>query len=162
MLFTGHSEHSIDGKLRLAVPAKYRNLWVSARDGDAWYCLPWPTGHLRLYTESGFKQLAGEGGSSLLADEDREQWDATVFAFAERLELDSAGRLAIPARHLRLTGLKPESQVAVVGARDRLEVHDLAKWEAQSEADFKKLPELRRKLRGQAPTNPEHRTLGND
>lgn len=147
MLFSGQSEHTIDGKFRLAVPAKYRNQWDPARDGSAWYCLPWPTGHLRLYTESGFKSLALQERSSLLADEDREEWDSTLFGFAERVEIDSAGRLAVPQRHLRLTGLKPDAPVMIVGARDRLEVHDLPTWEQTSEDRFRSLPDLRRKLR---------------
>ena len=33
MLFTGTSEHTLDAKLRLAIPAKYRNQWNPERDG---------------------------------------------------------------------------------------------------------------------------------
>ena len=47
MLFTGHSEHTIDAKLRLAIPAKYRNNLTPERDGLAWFCVPWPGGVLR-------------------------------------------------------------------------------------------------------------------
>ena len=64
MLFTGYSEHSIDSKLRLAIPAKYRNQWDSVRDGNAWFCIPWPSGLLRLYTESQFNRLAEAMGAA--------------------------------------------------------------------------------------------------
>ncbi len=42
MHFTGYSEHTIDAKQRLAIPAKYRAQWDDKRDGTAWYGVPWP------------------------------------------------------------------------------------------------------------------------
>mgnify|MGYP000998081643 CR=1 FL=1 len=94
MLFTGHSEHSIDSKLRLAVPARYRNLWDPARDGGAWVCIPWPTGHLRLYTEATFSRMAEQGEMSLTPDETTAELETSLYGLAERLEMDSAEDLA--------------------------------------------------------------------
>ena len=54
LLFIGTSEHSIDPKQRLAIPAKYRNQWDANKDGTAWVVIPWPGGILRLYTEADF------------------------------------------------------------------------------------------------------------
>jgi len=142
VLFTGFSEHVIDGKFRLAVPAKYRNQWVAERDGGAWMCIPWPTGHLRLYTESTFGALAAHGGATLTPDADTAELEARLYGLAERLEMDSAGRLVLPRQHLDLIGLKAETQVAVVGARNRLEVHDLAGWKSSLADRFKSLPDL--------------------
>jgi len=56
VLFTGHSLNSIDAKHRLSIPAKVRAQWKEERDGAAWYCVPWPGGILRLYTEAAFTQ----------------------------------------------------------------------------------------------------------
>ncbi|MCW5764492.1 MAG: hypothetical protein KIT68_00785 [Phycisphaeraceae bacterium] len=140
VLFTGYSEHQIDPKQRLAIPAKYRNQWDPSRDGGAWYCVPWPDGHLRLYTESTFTELARRGETSLTPGQLEAELESTLFGFAERLEMDSAGRIALPKRHLELTGLK--SDVVVVGARVRLEVRDRAAWQKQSEDRFKQLPGL--------------------
>lgn len=139
MLFSGYSEHSIDSKLRLAIPAKYRNQWDSVRDGNAWYCIPWPTGLLRLYTESQFKRLAEAMGSTLLPDANTAELQAGYFGFAERLEMDSAGRVTLVRKHLELTGLG--SDVVVVGALDRLEVRGRQAWEAGQNDMFKRLQE---------------------
>lgn len=139
MLFTGVSEHTVDSKLRLAVPAKYRNQWDSVRDGSAWYCIPWPTGLLRLYTEGQFQKLAGAMGSTLLPDANTAELQAGYFGFAERLEMDSAGRVTLIKKHLELTGLG--SEVVIVGAQDRLEIRSRASWEADQREMFKRLQE---------------------
>lgn len=140
MLFTGYSEHTIDAKLRLAIPAKYRNQWSAERDGNAWVCIPWPTGHLRLYTENYFNTVGSSGRATLTPDRDTAELEARLFSLAERLEPDSAGRIVIPKHHLEWTGLK--TTVAVIGARDRLEVHDLDKWNAAAADGFRALPAL--------------------
>lgn len=142
MLFTGLSEHAIDPKARLAIPAKYRHQWDPVRDGAAWYCLPWPTGHLRLYTEATFKRLAEAEHSSLTPSALQAEIDTTLFANAERLEMDTQGRILIPRWHLEATGLRADQPVMVVGARDRLEVRDRAAWNAEAKARLQAMPDL--------------------
>lgn len=144
MLFTGHSEHSIDGKLRLAIPAKYRNQWDTARDGGAWYCIPWPTGNLRLYTEGRFKEMAEGGENTLTPAEEEAGLEAALYGFAERLEMDANGRITIPKSHMEWTGLKTD--VVIVGARNKLEVHDRDAWKSTERDRFQRLPELIAKL----------------
>jgi MraZ protein len=147
VLFTGSSNHIIDAKSRLAIPAKYRGQWDPVRDGAAWFCLPWPTGHLRLYTEGRFSALAQQQGhDSLVLDEDQAQLESDLFGFAERLEPDTAGRITLPKPLLDFVKLAPERDVVVVGARSRLEVHDRAAWEASAAKRFSALPDLIKRL----------------
>jgi MraZ protein len=141
VLFTGHSENTIDSKLRLAIPAKYRNQVNPETDGAAWYCVPWPGGILRVYTERGFEQLASRGESSLTPGEDEADLEAQLFGFAERLEADAQGRITVPKLHLELAGLT-SSDVVIVGARNRLEVRDRAAWQAGQAERFSALPSL--------------------
>lgn len=144
MLFVGNSEHSIDAKQRLAVPAKFRNGWDTQKDGTAWYCIPWPTGHLRLYTEGQFREMAEAQQSSLTPAEEEAGLDTTMYGLAERLEMDSTGRITIPKTHLEMTGIGTE--VVVVGARARLEIHDKGRWAATLGDRFKQLPDLINKI----------------
>lgn len=140
MLFLGYSEHTVDPKQRLAVPAKYRNQWSLERDGGAWVCIPWPTGHLRLYTENEFARLADRTESTLTPDHVTAELEANMYSLAERIEPDSAGRLTLPRKHIEYAALGAE--VAVVGARNRLEVHDLPRWKASEKERFESLPRL--------------------
>ena len=140
MLFTGQAEASIDQKERLAIPSKYRSQWQAARDGEAWMCVPWPGGVLRLYTENQFAALATQVRGTLAPDEDQAALDVTLFAAAERLEMDASGRIRVPKHHLELAGLGAE--VMVAGARDRLEIHNRATWKASERSRFDALPSL--------------------
>lgn len=134
VLFTGTSEHNIDPKLRLAIPAKYRNLWDQTRDGTAWYCVPWSNGQLRLFTEMMFQGLSDARAKTLAPKEEEAEFESMFYGAAERLEMDSAGRIAIPKSHLELTGLKTE--VVIVGVRTRLEVWDRAVWQEKVKVLF--------------------------
>ncbi len=141
MLFTGHSDHAIDSKLRLAIPAKYRNQLSPERDGAAWYCVP-EKGLLKLFTERTFEDLAGRMDSSLFPGQDQAELEANFFSLAERLEMDAQGRIPLPKRHLDLSGLEGSQEVVIVGARNRLEVRDRAAWSAGERERFARLPEL--------------------
>lgn len=140
MLFTGHAELTIDAKQRLAIPSKYRGQWNSERDGSAWYSVPWPDGSLRLYTEKRFEALAEQGEQSLTPGHDEAALESQLFGFAERIEMDSAGRITVPRSHLELAGLS--SEVVMVGARNRLEVRDRSKWNQSLGERFAQLPAL--------------------
>jgi len=140
VLFTGQSEHSIDSKGRLAIPAKYRSQWDPQRDGQAWYCVPWPGGILRLYTEARFSELATRQGETLTPAEDEADLEVELFGDAERLEMDKEGRITVPKSHLDLTGLKTD--VVIIGARNRLEVRDREAWMAGKRDRFAKIPTL--------------------
>lgn len=140
MLFTGHSEHTIDAKQRLAIPKKHRDRWDPERDGKGWYAVPWPTGVIRLYTENHFVELASQRQHSLTPNTDEAELEAELFGSAERLDMDSTWRIKIPREHLEDTGLGGE--VVIVGALNRLEVHDRAKWRQSRTERFRKLPEL--------------------
>ena len=141
MLFTGYSENSIDSKGRLAVPFRYRDLWNPERDGKAWYCLPCSKSFLRLYTENYFESIGQTTGKpTLLPDRDTADREALLFSSAARIEMDSAGRIMIPKKQLDITGLKNE--VAVIGAGNRVEIHDLARWNARMEDPARSLEAL--------------------
>lgn len=147
MLFTGLAEVIIDPKQRLAIPAKYRALADSA-----WRCLPWPEGCLRLYPDATFAALASRLPSSLIPDNDEAELQRSLFGLAERLEPDSVGRITIPKIQIDLISLGTE--VMVVGAGDRLEVMDRAKWKATLNDKFQNLPTLVARLQDKL-RNPE-------
>src|SRR5690606_341929 len=96
VLFTGHYEHSIDAKHRLAIPADIRARWNPVTDGAAFFAVPWVGGVIRLYTETDFHQRAGAAPLTLTPDEDEAELQATLFGLSRRLELDAAGRVRIP------------------------------------------------------------------
>lgn len=142
MLFTGHAELTIDAKSRLAIPSKFRGLLDASRDGSAWFCVPWPGGMLRLYTEARFVALAESTEQSLTPGQDEASLQSDLFGLTERIEMDSAGRITLPRAQMELTGLSPQTDVVVVGAGNRLEVHAKAAWLDGMKQRFSQLPAL--------------------
>ncbi|MBL0928158.1 MAG: hypothetical protein IBJ11_10990 [Phycisphaerales bacterium] len=148
VLFTGEYEHTIDAKGRLAIPADIRGQWDPAKDGGVWFSLPWiQKGErlVRLYTETGFGRLAAARQASLDLEDDEAELQTALFAYANRLEPDSAGRIRISDRTLRLINLPAE--VMIVGAGDHLQVRDRAAWLARDAERFASLPDLVARLR---------------
>jgi len=140
VLFTGQYEHVIDAKNRLAIPAEVRSRWQTKRDGEAWYAMPWPGNVLRLYSENRFEALAADMSLTLTPEEDEAALQVNLFGMARRLEMDSAGRIRLPDEVLTLSGLAGE--VVLVGAGDRLEVHDRNTWREGMKDRLARLPEL--------------------
>lgn len=140
MLYVGYSELVIDAKARLAVPARYRAQWDPSADGKHWVLVPWQRGLLRLYTETGFTQLAQEMRRSLTPSPERARLQAALFGFAEAVEMDAAGRIVIPKHQLERTGLSGE--VVMIGAGDRFEVRTKGAWKGDEEELFTSLPTL--------------------
>lgn len=135
MFFTGTYEHAIDAKGRLAIPSPFRQQWKTDVDGGAWFALPWVDETVRLYTETAFIRLAESVmPQTLLASEEEEQLQQQLFGRCARLEMDSAGRIRLPDSMIEECQLGKE--VALVGARDRLDVMNRERWTSKSRAGF--------------------------
>ncbi len=143
MLFTGHAECTIDPKQRLQVPAKFRAIFEAAGQA-AWYCVPWAGGVLRLYPEKTFQLLSGTAGQKLIPNADEAQLESDFFGLVEKLEPDSAGRVLISKWHVSETKLGMD--VVVIGAGNRLEIRDRAKWMETRSERFANLPALAERM----------------
>lgn len=82
-LFTGSTDITIDSKQRLAIPAKVRSQLDPEKD-KAWFCVPWPGGILRLYSESEFTSLAASWNRTLIPASDQAELEAELFGRADR------------------------------------------------------------------------------
>lgn len=151
MLFTGSTELNIDAKGRLSIPSRYRSQLTendtsgSQPSTPAWISLPWPDGSIRLYTEPTFEELASSWTDSLTLSENQAKLRRAIFASAERIEPDSAGRIRVPQKHLTLAGIG--SAVVVIGAGSMLEIRDRDTWLAEEQKRFNDLPALIEKTR---------------
>lgn len=142
--FLGYAEAVIDDKLRLTIASKFKKALDPERDGSGWVCVPWPSGHLILHPEKQFFAMAGQLRNRIAPNEDESELWSAVFGMAERLDMDSSGRVILPKRHLELTGVG--NQVVMLGANFCLEIHDKARREARQAAVFGQLPGLVRRI----------------
>jgi MraZ protein len=127
-VFVGTFEHSLDGKGRVVLPSQFRNE-LAGRGFVAQYqqCLG-------VWTEEGFNEVANRLRDKVREGLAPQNAVRALAANAVQVEPDAQGRILIPQRLREYAGLQRE--VAVIGALDRIEIWDAARWsEISGEAD---------------------------
>jgi MraZ protein len=127
-VFRGVTALTIDGKGRLAMPARYREVLQLRAGGklvvtaDSALCLliypapDWEPIQARLMGLSSFNSRTRDLQRLLVGN-------------ASDVEIDGAGRILLPAPLRKFAGL--EKDVALLGQGARFELWDEAKWAAQ-------------------------------
>ncbi len=153
-LLVGEWELTIDEKSRLSIPVDIRRLLDPERDGNCFFLVfgvnrkPW------LYTEKAYEHLAEQVPVDIAPGEETLMYDQLTFALANRVELDKQGRILIPEKTLRRTGLGRE--ITLFGARDHLELWSRDAFNTFVETNHSRIAEvsLRAKQARQAVTAP--------
>ncbi len=127
MLFTGKFRRSLDDKQRVAIPKRLRSLFESG-GVDTCFVAPGTDGSLAIYTEESFTQLANRLSQAKPTGQDVRAFSRVFYAQAERVEVDSQGRIRIPNELCALAGLTKE--VVLIGVRDHLELWDASRWDS--------------------------------
>ena len=124
-MFTGEFRHTIDGKGRVAVPARFR---VDLAAG-ATVCR-WLENCVAIFPKQIWQQLADAASAERYADAGARAFTRFLFSGAFEVELDAQGRLVLPASLRQFGGLK--SEAVVVGAADHIELWEPARWDGIS------------------------------
>jgi MraZ protein len=139
-LLYGNYEVSIDDKNRMLVPAEIRRAIDPETDGEAFFLVPGVNGRPWLYPERPYEQFALRSVSEIAPEEDLLAFDMVNFAMATRLEWDKQGRILIPEKVLRKSGLGRE--VTVLGVKDHVEIWNRSDWEQQEQELDRTRPEI--------------------
>ena len=125
MLLTGTFERSLDEKLRLALPKRFRELLV----GQGQLVLtPGTDGSLALFPQQAFADLTAKLAARSPTSQDVRAFSRLLYAQSQSVELDSQGRIRLPLELARLAGL--ETEVILLGVGDRIELWNRSRWEA--------------------------------
>jgi MraZ protein len=124
MLLTGTFERSLDEKQRIAIPKRLRD---ALGESLALYVTPGNDGSLSLYTEEELSKLAARLAVSSPAQQEVRAFSRLFYAQAERVELDSQGRVRIPPELAQAAGLQKE--VVLLGVQNHMELWDKQRWE---------------------------------
>ncbi|HEV2582308.1 MAG TPA: division/cell wall cluster transcriptional repressor MraZ [Ktedonobacteraceae bacterium] len=121
-MFLGEYAHTIDSKGRMALPARFRQdlgsgAVISKGMGSC----------LSIYTAERWNAKSDDLTVGKTSAELRD-FERRIYPSANIIELDTQGRLVIPA-NLRAYA-KLDSEVTVAGVRDHIEVWDRATWHA--------------------------------
>jgi MraZ protein len=125
MLLTGTYERSLDDKQRLALPKRFRELFSS--QGPLVLTLG-TDGSLALFSQQAFAALAERLAAHSPTGHDVRAFSRLLYAQSHSVEVDSQGRIRLPAELAHLAGL--ERDVVLLGVGDRVELWNKSRWEA--------------------------------
>lgn len=128
-LLFGNYELTIDDKNRMLVPSEIRKAIDPETDGDAFFLVTGINHKLWLYPEKYYEALALRMQSEMAPEEDMLAFDQLNFAMASRVEWDKQGRILVPERVLKKSGLGKE--ITLIGMRDHAEIWNRADWDAR-------------------------------
>lgn len=125
-MFLGEFYHSVDGKGRLAIPARFRSKIehgaVLTRGIDP--CL-------LVYPAEVWEQKARELDVIVTDPAKRHKIERRFFGMAFEVELDAQGRIIVPTKFRTYAALNGDAMV--IGARDRFELWSPQRWEAYTD-----------------------------
>jgi transcriptional regulator MraZ len=134
--FKGEYTHSVDGKGRVAIPARFR----AKLDGGA-VLTRGIEPCLLVYTAEMWEQKSAALEASALTPAQRRRVERQMYSQAQDVELDAQGRVLLPLKLRQFAGI--EGDAVIVGARDRFEIWGAERWaDYLVELDAEDLSEL--------------------
>ena len=125
MLLTGAYERTIDEKLRLALPRPFREAFEDERQ---LVLTPGTDGSLSLFSGRSFAGMAEQLAVRSPSGHEVRAFSRLLYAQSHSVELDSQGRIRLPAELAKLGNL--EGDVVVLGVGDHVELWNKSRWEA--------------------------------
>lgn len=132
MTFRGSTQLTLDGKGRLAIPAKHRERLVALCGGRLMLAVDPTQGCLLLYPYPEFEALERKINSLPGLHPLTQQLKLLVVGSAEEVEPDSAGRILIPPLLRKFAKL--DRAVVLVGQGNKFSIFDEAAWQAGLDA----------------------------
>lgn len=140
-MFRGRFEHSIDGKGRLSVPAKFREVLQQKFDGDKNLVVVPNERCLEVHPVARWEEIEAQVRTGSMFDEGLRELSRLYMSRARELEIDSAGRVLLPPDSRQQAGL--DRDVTLVGGGLMLfEVWDRRRFEDYERTVLHKLPDL--------------------
>lgn len=121
-MFMSEYNHSIDAKGRMIVPAKFREAL-----GNDFVVTQGLDGCLFVFPNSEWQVFEEKLRGLPVSNKDARKFTRFFLAGAASVELDSQGRILLPAVLRNFAGL--EKEAVVVGVGSRVEIWDKTRWE---------------------------------
>ncbi|MBI2382118.1 MAG: division/cell wall cluster transcriptional repressor MraZ [Gammaproteobacteria bacterium] len=132
-MFLGANAVSLDSKGRIAMPSRYRDRLQESAAGQLVITLHWADPCLVLFPFNEFERVRVQLEALPSGNPVSRAIQRRVIGTANECELDSAGRVLLPALHRELAGL--DSRVMLVGQSNKFELWNETRWKEQLAAD---------------------------
>lgn len=130
--YTGKQTVAVDGKGRIAIPAKYRAI-AAAQGSDKFFVTFNVDGCLDLYSDAEFRKFTEKLAPESAMDSKQER-HLKRFLYSNSAEgiPDSQGRITIPKHLLDYAGI--DKQVLILGVRERIELWNEQRYKAYDQS----------------------------
>ncbi len=130
-MFRGATPIALDGKGRLAIPTKYRDLLMQRCEGRLVLTLD-PSACLLLYPFPEWEPIEQKLNALPSFDPVSRQMQRLLVGSATDLDMDGAGRILLPS--LLRDRAHIERDVVLLGQGNKFEIWNAADWQAQCDA----------------------------
>ncbi|MFA6921424.1 MAG: division/cell wall cluster transcriptional repressor MraZ [Gallionella sp.] len=132
-MFQGAAQLNLDGKGRLAIPARYRDELLSSCAGNLVLTAD-ADGCLLVYPEPEWLPIRDKLSKMSSLNPKIRALQRRLIGYADDVVMDGAGRVLISPALRSYAGL--DKNVMLVGQGNKFELWDEAKWQAQQAADL--------------------------
>lgn len=132
-MFQGAAQLNLDGKGRLAIPARYRDSLLSSCAGNLVLTAD-ADGCLLAYPEPEWLPIRDKLLKMSSMNPKIRALQRRLIGYAEDVVMDGAGRVLVSPVLRGYAGL--DKSVMLVGQGNKFELWDEAKWQSQQEADL--------------------------
>lgn len=126
-MLVGSYRRSIDEKMRVAIPKPLRDA-IGFPDNNELYLTPGTDRSLAIYTSERLSFLGEKLAQKSPVAQDTRAFTRLFYAQTQVAEIDSQGRLRIPADLAKLARL--DGEIILLGVRDHIEIWSIAAWDA--------------------------------
>ena len=141
-MFHGRFPHTIDGKGRLSIPARFREA-LAAREERTVYLLE-SDDYLTAFPPHEWQQLEAKIHERGTLRPEVREFLRIVYSGAVETEVDRSGRILIPQTFRETAGLTRD--VMIVGTMNRFEIWSVERWEHQQRSKVGQREEIMDKL----------------
>ena len=140
-MFIGSFRHSVDGKGRMIIPSKFREmigketLYVTGAFAD----------NLSVYTESAFREHTRSLTEISSTDDDMMDLKNYILSSTREVSLDPQGRILLPQDLREEAAIGKEA--VVVGSDDYFTIWSAERWDEECRKKFRSKEEMRKKAR---------------
>lgn len=150
MALTGTFNKILDGKRRLAIPKRLREE-LATKEFPQIYIAPGTELSLLLFSEKGFEQQAQRLKEYSKNGPEAAQYLRLYYSRAEKVEVDSQGRICIPERLADLGHLEAKQEVVLIGVQDHAELWSVERWNTYLNQHGPHFDEMASQAFGQMP-----------
>lgn len=125
-MFLGRYHHTIDGKGRLTIPARYRDLLAA----DGAYLTQGFDQNINVYPPQIFERISIRVNRLNMIDPSTRSLRRMMFSNAEHVTLDRAGRILIPQFLREENSL--DNEAVIIGMGDYFEIWSPDRWAGET------------------------------